>query len=77
MNNTARALKLIWKGTKAFFVFWKDFLVGDSPELALGVLIILGIAFWLHADGIRAVLAVIVLVVLLAVLTVWRKTIAR
>ncbi len=77
MNNTARAVKLIWKGTKAFFVFWKDFLVGDSPELALGVLIILGIAFWLHGDGIRAVLAVIVLVVLLAVLTVWRKTIAR
>ena len=77
MNTALRAIQLIWKGTRAFFLFWKDFLVGDSPELALGVLIILGIAFWLHNDGTRAVAAVIVLVVLLAVLTVWRKTVPR
>jgi hypothetical protein len=75
MNNFRRGAKLFWKGTRAFFLFWKDFLVGDSPELALGVLIILGIAFWLHSNGVAGVIAVIALVLLLAIVTVWRKTI--
>lgn len=62
------------KGIKGFFSFWKDFLVGDSPVLALGVLIILGIAFLLSYSEILAPLAVTSLVLALMTFTVWQKT---
>jgi hypothetical protein len=68
-----QALALIWKGFKAFLLFWKDFLVGDAPELALGVAIILAIAILLHHSAVLAGVLVILLVVALASLTVWRK----
>jgi len=60
-------------------LFWKDFLVGDSPvgdspELALGVLIILGVAYWLHNSGVWDVVAIVMLALILMVVTVWRKT---
>lgn len=31
------------KYVKAFFGFWWDFLVGDTPELFIGMLLVLGI----------------------------------
>jgi ABC-type spermidine/putrescine transport system permease subunit I len=68
-----KVLKTVWKFVKAFGLFWKNFLVGDSPELALGVLIVLGTAFLLHNSTAAAAAAVIFLVVLLISLTVWRK----
>lgn len=68
-----KILKSIWKFIKAFGLFWKDFLVGDSPELALGVLIILGAAILLRNSPTIAGITIVVLVVLLAFLTVWRK----
>ena len=40
---------LIWKGVKGFVLFWVDFIIGDSPEIAIGVVIILGIAFVLRS----------------------------
>ena len=46
-----KILKTIWKYTKSFLLFWQDFLVGDSPELAVGVLIILGTAYLLRKSG--------------------------
>ena len=42
---TEKPLKQPWKAIRGFFAFWKDFLVGDSPVLALGVIIILAIAY--------------------------------
>ena len=67
-------LNAIWKFIKGFVMFWKDFLVGDSPELALGVLFILGIAFLLRDLVVLSVISIIVLVLLLATVSIWRKT---
>lgn len=64
----------LWKGVKGFFSFWKDFLVGDSPVLALGVVIILGVAYLLHDSAVLAPVSTIVLVLVLMTFTVWQKT---
>jgi hypothetical protein len=69
-----KILKSIWKFLKGFGLFWQDFLVGDSPELALGVLIILGVAYLLRNHGIWDVVAITALALILMVVTVWRKT---
>jgi len=63
----------IWKRIKGFFLFWKDFLVGDSPVLALGVLIILGVAYLLRGSAILAPVITIVLVLVLMTFAVWQK----
>jgi hypothetical protein len=65
---------VVWKGIKSFFSFWKDFLVGDSPVLALGVLIILGVAYLLHDQPIYDPLAVVVMVLVLMTFAIWQKT---
>jgi hypothetical protein len=36
---------------KAFGHFWWDFLVGDTPELALATLIVVGVAYALAHHG--------------------------
>ena len=69
-----KALKQPWKAIRSFFEFWKDFLVGDSPVLALGVLIILCLAYLLRGSTVLAPAAVIILVLVLTTYTVWRKT---
>jgi hypothetical protein len=72
-----RTLRALWKGIKSFFAFWKDFLVGDSPVLALGVLIILGVAYLLHSSAILAPIVTIILVLVLMTFAVWQKTKTR
>jgi hypothetical protein len=67
----------IWKGVKGFFSFWKDFLVGDSPVLALGVLVILGVAYLLRGFAFLAPMTIIVLVLALIVFTISQKARAR
>ena len=67
----------IWKGVKGFFSFWKNFLVGDSPVLALGVLVILGVAYLLRGFAFWASVTTIVLVLVLMVFTIWQKAKAR
>ncbi len=69
-----KILKTIWKYTKSFLLFWQDFLVGDSPELAVGVLIILGAAYLLRKSGDWDVATVVPLALILMIVTVWRKT---
>jgi hypothetical protein len=69
-----KILKTIWKLIISFLLFWKDFLVGDSPELALGVLIILGVAYLLRNHGVWDVASITSLALVLMVVTVWRKT---
>ena len=69
-----KTLKQPWKAIRSFFVFWKDFLVGDSPVLALGVLIILGVAYLLRGSLILAPAIAIILVLVLMTYTVWQKT---
>ena len=62
----------IWRGVKSFFGFWKDFLVGDSPILALGVLVILGIEYVLREQPFDPLL-VVVMVLALMTYAVWQK----
>ena len=72
-----KTLKQPWKAIRSFFAFWKDFLVGDSPVLALGVLIILGVAYLLRGSPILAPGTAIILVLILITFTVWQKTRSR
>jgi len=72
-----KVVTAIWKGVKGFFSFWKDFLVGDSPVLALGVVVILGVAYLLRGFAFLAPVTTIVLVVALMVFTIWQKARAR
>lgn len=72
-----KAPSKVWIGVRGFFVFWKDFLVGDSPVLALGVLIILAAAYLLHNSPVLAPAVAILLVLVLITFTVWQKTKTR
>ena len=45
--------ELVVRGVKAFGKFWWDFLIGDTPELALATGIIVALAFLI--DGERLV----------------------
>jgi len=51
------AVHAVTRGLRAFGLFWWDFLVGDTPELALAVGAIVGLAFLL--DGQRIVGAIL------------------
>lgn len=72
-----KTLGALRKGIKSFFSFWKDFLVGDSPVLALGVLIILGVAYLSRGSAILAPASTIILVLVLMTFTIWQKTKTR
>jgi len=67
-------LKKLEKGVRSFFAFWKDFLVGDSPVLALGVMIILAVVYLLRASAVLAPTVAIILVLVLMTFAVWQKT---
>jgi len=72
-----KTLSIVWKGIKSFFTFWKDFLVGDSPILALGAIIILCIAYLFRGSAILAPVFTIILVLVLITFAVWQKTKTR
>jgi hypothetical protein len=72
-----KTLSAVWKGVKSFFTFCKDFLVGDSPILALGAVIILSVAYLLRDSAILASVSTIILVLVLITFAVWQKTKAR
>ena len=57
---------------KAFWLFWVDFLVGDAPELAIGVLVVLAIAFATRGSPLLSSAAVLGGVVLLLGFSTWR-----
>ncbi|MSP78873.1 MAG: hypothetical protein EXR67_04905 [Dehalococcoidia bacterium] len=57
---------------KAFGLFWWDFLVGDAPELALGVALILGIAFVTRGSPIGASVIVTAAIMALLAVSTWR-----
>ncbi|MGH2716958.1 MAG: hypothetical protein ACRDJU_00035 [Actinomycetota bacterium] len=75
----APAPSLAAKWARAFGQFWWDFLVGDTPELFLGALMVLAVvALLTHAGAPHAVAVVALpfLVVALLALTLfraWRK----
>jgi hypothetical protein len=57
---------------KAFGRFWWEFLVGDTPEIALGAVLVLGLAFWLDEDRILATILLPVAVAALLTVSVLR-----
>lgn len=73
MHIIKKIARLLWRGSKSFGRFWRDFLIGDTPEIALGVLIILGLAFLLRHNAIAVELITIVLAVMLLTASVWRR----
>lgn len=60
------------KGVLSFARFWWDFLVGDTPELFLAVLAVIGLAFALHRQTAAGVVVVLVAVTAFLTLSTWR-----
>lgn len=56
----------------AFGRFWWDFLVGDTPELFLATLAVIGLAFALHHYQAAGVAVVLVAVLTFLGLSTWR-----
>ncbi len=63
---TAPHRSLLYGWSVAFGRFWWDFLVGDTPELLIGVLIALGVVALLVKGAERNAVAVIALPVMVA-----------
>jgi hypothetical protein len=49
--------KLLWRGVVAFGRFWWDFLIGDTPEIFVGVLAAAGLVALLRHDSAAALVA--------------------
>jgi hypothetical protein len=57
----------IGRAVEAFAKFWKDFLIGDAPELFVGTLVFVGAALLLrHRGGIAVVVLPLIVIVFLA-----------
>ncbi len=46
---------------RAFGAFWYDFLVGDRPELFVGVIVILGLVWAVNRMGLQAEVAAVLM----------------
>jgi ABC-type spermidine/putrescine transport system permease subunit I len=57
---------------RSFGKFWWDFLVGDTPEIFVGALIVIGVALALRHDHAAAITLTVVLTVALLAATVYR-----
>ena len=62
----------IARWVKAFGHFWWDFLVGDTPELFVAMLVLVGVAYALRDDRVAAVVALPLLAILALVGSAWR-----
>jgi hypothetical protein len=56
----------------AFGRFWWDFLIGDTPELFLAVLVVIGLAFGLHHQRVIGIVVTLVAVVGFLGVSTWR-----
>ncbi len=57
---------------RAFGHFWWDFLVGDTPELFVAMVVLVGVAFALRHDRIAAVVTLPLLAILALLGSAWR-----
>jgi hypothetical protein len=62
----------IGRGLRSFGRFWWDFLVGDTPELFVAMLVLVGVAFALRHDRVAAVILLPVLATVAVVGSAWR-----
>lgn len=65
-------MSAIWRALRAFGTFWFNFLIGDTPELFVGVLVVIGGALLLRHDHAAAFVYVLALVPVLLVASVYR-----
>ena len=63
---------MIMRFLKSFYEFWKDFLIGDCPEILVGVALILAVAF-----VVRGAVAVSAITIPLAVVGLLAFSVAR
>lgn len=65
-------MRTLLRFVAAFGRFWWDFLIGDTPELFLAVLVVIGIAVALHRQ--RAVGGILLVAAVMAflALSTWR-----
>jgi hypothetical protein len=60
------------RGLTAFGRFWWEFLVGDTPELFLAVLVVIAVAWGLHRSTAAGAAATIVSVLVFLGVSTWR-----
>jgi hypothetical protein len=72
MDVGERRAKLITRSATAFGRFWWDFLIGDTPELFVATLVVIGLAVALHHERIVAIVVVPVAVIGFLALSTWR-----
>lgn len=65
-------MKAIARYGSAFGRFWWDFLVGDTPELFVATLLVIGLAIALHRVEALAIVVVLVAAVGSLGLSTWR-----
>jgi hypothetical protein len=58
--------------SKAFAHFWWDFLIGDTPELFLAVVVLVGVAFALRHDQVAGVITLPLLAIIALTASAWR-----
>jgi len=54
----------VGRALRAFGRFWKDFVIGDAPELFIGTLVVVAAALVLHHNRVVAVVALPLIAVL-------------
>jgi hypothetical protein len=62
----------VGRALRAFGHFWWDFLVGDTPELFVAMLVLVGVAFALRHERAAAVVLLPVLAAAALVGSAWR-----
>ena len=63
---------MIVRFLKGFYEFWKDFLIGDCPEILVGVAVVLGIAFAIRGAVLASAIAIPILIIGLLAFSVSR-----
>ncbi len=64
--------RTVARWTRAFGHFWWDFLVGDTPELFVAMLVLVGVAFALRHDRVAAIVVLPLLAIVALLGSAWR-----
>ena len=65
-------MRVIARGVRAFGLFWWDFLVGDTPELLIAVVLIVALALLLRHHHDIAIIVLPVVTVLFLLISTFR-----
>lgn len=63
---------VVTRAVTAFGRFWWDFLIGDTPELFLATLVVIGLAEALHHEGVLGIIVVLASVIAFLGLSTWK-----